>query len=73
MTLSETAALTVDQLVAVYDSVETHEDLAAAHQACDGASRTFAEDDRGRVVRAMVAPTARVWVGRTPRCVDCGG
>ena len=70
--LPEPTALTAAQVVAIYDSVETGADLTAAHGACGTASHTFNDDDRGRVVRALVAATSRVWVGRTPKCTDCG-
>ena len=70
--LPEPAPLTADQVVAVYDAVETSEDLTAAHAACDGASHAFNDDDRGRVARAFIAATSRVWIGRTPKCADCG-
>jgi hypothetical protein len=66
------AVLAADQVVAIFDSVETSEDLTAAHAACDSASHTFNDDDRGRVARAFIAATSRVWIGRTPKCSDCG-
>jgi hypothetical protein len=68
----EPFALTAAKVVAIYDGVETHEDLSAAHEACDCASHTFDDGDRGRVVRAMVAATRRICVGRAPKCADCG-
>lgn len=64
--------LTAAQVVAIYNSVETSRDLTAAHEACDTASHSFTDDDRGRVVRAMVAASSRVWVWRAPKCADCG-
>ena len=72
MTLPEPFALTAAQVVAIYDAVETSEDLTAAHAVCDCSSHTFDDDDRGRVIRAMVAATSRVWVGRAPKCADFG-
>ena len=72
MTLPKPAALTVDQIVVIFDSVETSDDLTAAHAACDSASHTFDDDDRGRVAHAFIAATSRVWIGRTPKCADCG-
>jgi hypothetical protein len=69
--LPEPFTLTAAQVVAVYDAVETSEDLTAAHAVCDCASHSF-DGDRGRVIRAMVAATSRVWVGRAPKCADCG-
>ena len=72
MTLPNPAPLTANQVVAIYNAVETHKDLTGAHEACDATSHTFNDDDRGRVARAMVAATSRVWVGRAPKCADCG-
>jgi hypothetical protein len=72
MTPPNPAALTADQIVAVYTYVETSEDLTAAHAACDSASHTFNDDDRGRVARAMVAAISRIWIERAPKCADCG-
>ena len=70
--LTEPSALTANQVVAIYDAVDTSEDLMAAQAVCDCASHSFDDDDRGRVVRALVAATSRVWVWRAPKCTDCG-
>jgi hypothetical protein len=70
--LPESAALTVDQVVAIYDGAETSADLTAAHAACDSASHTFNDHDRGRLVGAMVGAISRVSVWRAPKCAACG-
>jgi hypothetical protein len=70
--LPEPTALTADQIVAIFDAVETAEVLTAAHAACDSTSHAFSDDDRGRVASAFIAATSRVWIGRTPKCSDCG-
>jgi hypothetical protein len=63
----------VDQLVAIFDSVETREDYLAADRACDSAQHTLNDDERGRVVRSMVAAAGRALNWRAPKCADCGG
>jgi hypothetical protein len=63
-------AFTVDQLVAIFDSVETREDFLAADRACESAQNILNDADRGRVVRAA-AGRAVTW--RAPKCADCGG
>jgi len=60
-----TAPFTLEQAVALYDSCQTAEDLVAAHTVCDAVAHAFNNDDRGRVVRAFVAATSRVWVARS--------
>jgi hypothetical protein len=64
-------AFTVDQLVAIFDSVETREDYLAADRAC--AQHILNDDERGRVVRSMVAAAGRALTWRAPKCADCGG
>ena len=66
-------AFTVDQLVAIFDSVETREDFLAADRACESAQNILNDADRGRVVRSMVAAAGRALTGRAPKCADCGG
>jgi hypothetical protein len=71
MTPPNPAAFTVDQLVAIFDSVETREDFLVADRAC--AQHTLNDADRGRVVRSMVAAAGRALTWRAPKCADCGG
>jgi hypothetical protein len=70
--LPEPFTLAAAQVVAVYDAVETSENLTAAHIECDRVCDTFNTGDRGRIVRAVVAATSRVLVWRAPKCADCG-
>ena len=53
------ATFTVDQLVAIFDSVETREDFLAAHRACESALHAFNNEDRGRVALSLVAAAGR--------------
>jgi hypothetical protein len=57
----------VDQLVAIFDSVETREDFLAADRACESAQHTLNDADRGRVVRSMVAAASRALTWRARR------
>jgi hypothetical protein len=67
------ATFTADQLVAIFDSVETREDLLAARQACESAQHTLNDAERVRVARSLVAAAGRALTWRTPKCADCGG
>jgi hypothetical protein len=69
MTQPQPATFAVDQLVAIFDSVETREDFLAAGRAC----AQHILNERGRVVRSMVAAAGRALTWRTPKCADCGG
>jgi hypothetical protein len=73
MTTRPAVALTADQVVGAYNAVETQADMDAAHLVCDTAKHTFSDDDRARVIRAMIAALPRLKRWRTPTCcTECG-
>jgi hypothetical protein len=59
-------ALTADQVVTAYNSVQTQADMGAAYRLCDAAKKGFGEHDRTRVVRAMVAAVSRLKTWSSP-------
>jgi hypothetical protein len=67
------STFTVDQLVAIFNSVQTREDYLAADRAYESAQHILNDDERGRLVRSMVAAAGRALTWRAPKCADCGG